>query len=216
VIVSLPRDIVSHRGGANDGKFRPGIEEIRIDAKKDRLLGSKGYLEVDEIGLYSSMAEASGGQVSIDLAKREFVPISADGGKSASAIGGVSIGGKGGASRLDAASRVGFHSVRRGVAWNMVEKTPGEYDFASVDEDVARLEALNLKAIYVLSYGHPVYTGGARTPPRTDDQLEAFSRYVKAVASHLKGKPVALEVWNEPNFKGFGRQLRRHRNMADC
>jgi hypothetical protein len=202
VIVSLPRDVASHDGGANDGKLHPGIEEIRVEAKKDRLLGSKGYLEVDEIGLYSSMAEATGGQVSIDLAKREFVPISANG-ESASAIGGVSIGGKGGASRLDAASRVGFHSVRRGVPWNMVEKTPGEYDFASVDEDVARLEALNLKAIYVLSYGHPVYTGGARTPPRTDDQLEAFSRYVKAVASHLKGKPVALEVWNEPNFKGF-------------
>ena len=78
------------------------------------------------------------------------MPISADGGKSASAIGGVTIGGKGGASRVDAASRVGFRSVRRDVTWKTVEKTPGEYDFASVDEDVARLEALNLKAIFVL------------------------------------------------------------------
>jgi hypothetical protein len=61
VIVSLPRDVASHDGGANDGKLHPGIEEIRVEAKKDRLLGSKGYLEVDEIGLYSSMAEATGG-----------------------------------------------------------------------------------------------------------------------------------------------------------
>lgn len=62
---------------------------------------------------------------------------------------------------------------------------------------------MHLQAILVLSYGHPVYTGGPRTPPRADDQLEAFSRYVKAVAKHLKGKPVALEVWNEPNIKQF-------------
>jgi hypothetical protein len=203
VIVSLPRDIVSYSAGANDGKLHSGIEEIRIEAQSDPLLGSKGYLEVDEIGVYSSMAEVSGGSVSIDLAQREFVPISADGGKPASAIGGVSIGGKGGASRLDEASRVGFHSVRRGVGWNTVEKTPGEYDFSTVDEDMARLEALNLKAIYILSHGHPVYTGGPKIPPRTNDQLEAFSRYVKAVALHVKGKPIALEVWNEPNIKGF-------------
>jgi hypothetical protein len=170
VIVSLPRDIKNHGGGANDGKFHPGIEEIRVEANKDRLFGSKGYLEVDEIGLYGTMAEASAGEVSIDLAKREFVPISADGGKSASAVDGVSIGGKGGASRVDAASRVGFRSVRRPVTWNTVEKTPGEYNFESIDQDVARLEALHLKAICVLSYGHQVYTGGPRTPPRTDRQ----------------------------------------------
>jgi Glycosyl hydrolases family 39 len=202
VIVSLPRDIVSYSGGANDGKLHSAIEEISIEAKSDQLLGSKGYLEVDEIGAYSSMAEAFGSSVNIDLAEREFVPISADGGKAASAIGGVSIGGKGGPSRVDAASRVGFRSVRRGVTWNMVEKTPGEYDFASVDEDARKLEALNLKAIYVLAYGHPVYTSGPKIPPRTDEQLAAFSRYVKAVASHVKGKPIALEVWNEPNIKG--------------
>ena len=34
VIVSLPRDITSHGGGANDGKFHPGIEEIRVEAKR--------------------------------------------------------------------------------------------------------------------------------------------------------------------------------------
>jgi hypothetical protein len=203
VLVSLPRDVASHDGGTNDGRFHAGIGEIRIDAKKDRLFGSRGYLEVGEIGLYGSMAEASGGEVGIDLAKREFVPIADEGGKRGSAIGGVSVGGKGDASRLDTASRVGFRSVRRGVPWNVVEKTPGYYNFASVDEDVARLEALNLKGIFVLSYGHPAYTGGAEAPPRTDDQLEAFSRYVRAVAMHLKGKPVAFEVWNEPNLKGF-------------
>ena len=119
VIVSLPRDITSHGGGANDGNFTRASRRFASRRREDPLLGSKGYLEVDDIGLYGSMAEASGGEVSIDLAKREFVPISADGGKSASAVGGVTIG-KGGASRVDAASRVRlpFGAPRRDLEYS--------------------------------------------------------------------------------------------------
>lgn len=42
VIVSLPRNVTGHAGGANDGKFHPGVQEIHVEAKKDRLLGSRG------------------------------------------------------------------------------------------------------------------------------------------------------------------------------
>ncbi len=64
------------------------------------------------------------------------------------------------------------------------------------------LATKNIRALFILDYGNPLYDSGAS--PHTDEGRAAFAKFAAAGAEHFKGKGVLWELWNEPNG-GFWR-----------
>jgi hypothetical protein len=194
VVLSLRADIAKHQGGANDGEFHPGIREIRVIAQKDDILGPTGALQFDTLRLHDSMADAYSQEVSLTFPTGSFrAPPSDSTARTSDILGGVKT------NQSATAAAAGFSYTRTDLQWMKVEPKPSEYNWAAYDRIVREAQTKGMGTLFVLGLGHPVYTGGDRTPPRTEQQLEAFSRYVAAAAGHFRGKLVAFEVWNEPN-----------------
>ena len=107
------------------------------------------------------------------------------------------------AAALDAARLAGFTWIRMDLAWADVEIAPGVYDFSGYDQLITDLEARDMRALLILDYGHPLYTGGSNMPPITSTALEAIGRYAETAARHFAGHGICYEIWNEPNTYGF-------------
>lgn len=105
---------------------------------------------------------------------------------------------------LNAAVQTGWTILRVDFAWELIEPSPGQFDFAAYDALVGRATALGLKLIGVLDYGNRWAAAGAtddRTPP---DDPATFAAFAGAVAGHYRqsenAKTInAWEIWNEPN-----------------
>ncbi len=93
----------------------------------------------------------------------------------------------------------GFHWVRTGLMWSHTEQTAGHYDFQAYDNLMTVLRRYHLRALFILCYGNPLYTGADRNPPITARQRHAFCRWVAAAVRHFKGHGIIWEMWNEPN-----------------
>ena len=104
--------------------------------------------------------------------------------------------------QVDMIAEAGFRFIRMDFAWAAIEKKKGEYDFKAYDELVDSLATKNIRALFILDYGNPLYDDGAA--PRTDEGRAAFAKFAAAGAAHFKGKGVLWEIWNEPNG-GFWR-----------
>jgi hypothetical protein len=63
------------------------------------------------------------------------------------------------------------------------------------------LKAFNVRALFILDYGNPLYDNGA--PPRTEATRQAFTRWAVAAAQHFSGREVIWEIYNEPNHALF-------------
>lgn len=98
---------------------------------------------------------------------------------------------------------IGAQMVRLDVAWAVVEKNVGVFDFSNLDRSFQAMRAKGLKLMLILDYGHPVHTGAWNAPPKTTAQLAKWSAYVTAVANHYHGDDIMYEVWNEPNLSGY-------------
>lgn len=108
-------------------------------------------------------------------------------------------------------------------SWNRIEKTPGKFDWAETDQQIALAQKYNLQLMPVL--GNMFYlrdrpqkkrswsrlpdfiirNGKLHPEPkqRWDGVLPAHNdwrAYVAAFASHCKGKIAAYEITNEPNI----------------
>lgn len=92
----------------------------------------------------------------------------------------------------------GFKFIRMDFSWVHIEKEKGVYDFKPYDELVDSLEAKNIRALFILAYGNPLYDNDMS--PHTDEGRTAFVRFITAGAKHFKGKGVLWEIWNEPNI----------------
>ena len=98
-----------------------------------------------------------------------------------------------------------------GVTWRDVEVSPGVYTFDRLDAIVDAAEKHDADALIVLGQTPPFhaqrpnarsfYGPGAASPPT----LESWTAYVRALAERYAGRPVAFQVWNEANVKGFWR-----------
>ncbi len=100
-----------------------------------------------------------------------------------------------------------FGWVRFDGAWNNCELTAGTYTWTYIDPWLAKLEEYDLGAIIILDYANTVVTSYGFTQwnqgPSTDAQVTAFTNWAKALAAHVAGKNVILEIWNEPHGDGF-------------
>ncbi len=195
VVLSLPDDILRYRAGINDGQFHDGIQEIRIIIKKDQLLGSNGILEIDEVRLHDTMSDAFPSEIALNAPISEYEPPSQNLGPLTNVLKGIS--GYDGILAGD----LGFRAIRSTLFWEKVEKVVGTYNFRSSDKIVHDISVRGGRALLVLGYGHPSYTGGR--PPRSDAEIEAFAKFAAAAATHYRGAPVDFEIWNEPSFPNF-------------
>ena len=100
---------------------------------------------------------------------------------------------------LDLAHAAGFGFVRMDMMWANVERG-GRYRFFAYDRLLRALEARGMGVLWILDYGHPDHGG---SPPRTPEDVAAFSRFAGAAAEHFKGRNVRYEIWNEPNLSEF-------------
>ena len=107
----------------------------------------------------------------------------------------------------DKVSMIGVKKIRLQSGWQKTEKQRGVYDFAWLDEIVDKLISLGMEPWLCLSYGNQLYTelakevfGAVGCPPiASDEELEAWIRYVKATVKHFKGRISLYEIWNEPD-----------------
>lgn len=117
----------------------------------------------------------------------------------------------------------GIDSNRIGIPWNAVERSPGVYDFSSVDPSVEETVKAGLDAFPIVAATPSFYgSGDIRDIPSTDSARQAFATMLKAAvrrygpggsfwAEHGPGSPDPLpyrpigywQIWNEANFYFF-------------
>ncbi|MCP4639296.1 MAG: glycoside hydrolase family 5 protein [bacterium] len=93
----------------------------------------------------------------------------------------------------------GLGIVRMDVGWGGAEKEPGVYDFSHYDKLLTDLDARNIRLLFIIDYGNPLYDGGLS--PHTDEGRAAYARFCSALAGHFAGRNVIWELWNEPNIQ---------------
>lgn len=99
---------------------------------------------------------------------------------------------------------LGIARIRQQAGWARGEKDPGRYDFAYLDQVVDDADAMGVKVWMELSYGNPAYPGGGGRHlsagfPKPGPGLDAWFRWVEAMAKHYRGKVTDWCIWNEPN-----------------
>lgn len=104
--------------------------------------------------------------------------------------------------QVDKIADGGFRFIRMDFAWAAIEKTKGKYDFKAYDELVDSLATKDIRALFILDYGNPLYD--KEMAPNTDEGRAAFAKFAAAGAAHFAGRGVLWEIWNEPNG-GFWR-----------
>ena len=123
--------------------------------------------------------------------------------------------------------RVGqYENSSEQVSWDWVEQTPGVYAVPPSAEEAIRSLVDNRVDIEIeLGYSNPLYAedkaqrpsrvvlpppgiGPGDEPinpiflaPKTDEQIQAFLRYVRFMTDHFKGRVEKWELWNEENLK---------------
>jgi hypothetical protein len=120
--------------------------------------------------------------------------------------------------------RGGVDSLRFGIAWNVVEPSPGRYDFATVDQFVERAAQAGLEAFPFIG-ATPTFYGVGCTPQscytslpsQTAEQRAAWQSLLRQLARRygpggsfwaenpeLPRRPIRRwQIWNETNFVFF-------------
>jgi polysaccharide biosynthesis protein PslG len=102
---------------------------------------------------------------------------------------------------LDLLKQAGFKWVRFDLAWDIVEKQKGIYEFASEEQNydylVQNMNDRGIHVLFLLAYGNPLYDSGLS--PYTDEGRQAFAQYAAAAVEHFADHNVIWEIWNEPN-----------------
>lgn len=99
----------------------------------------------------------------------------------------------------------GFGYVKFQLPWKVSEPQPGQYDWAdatpgSYAENFVRdAEAAGMKVVLRVDVppGWANGNGGDQTPPSNPAD---YGRFMQSLATHLKGRVVGYEIWNEPNI----------------
>ncbi len=111
------------------------------------------------------------------------------------------------------------------TSWEWVERKRGEYAVVpELDDYVNSLVENGVHIEIQLLYGNPLYTSPAGRlpqsitpesgsfhnpdrslysvfwPPKTPEQIEAFTKYVAWMVNHFRGRVQYYEIWNEPNI----------------
>ena len=94
------------------------------------------------------------------------------------------------------AHAAGARILRFDLSWNVTEPKPGVYDWSTYDSWLPVLWAGGMRVLLILDYANSNYNHFGS--PSTPAAFAAFGRWVKAAATHYRGKDVIWEVYNEP------------------
>jgi hypothetical protein len=101
--------------------------------------------------------------------------------------------------QVELAHAAGVRILRFDLSWNVTEPRPGVYDWSTYDSWLPVLWVGGMRVLLILDYANSNYNGFGS--PFTPTAFAAFGRWVKAAATHYRGKDVIWEVYNEPlNF----------------
>ncbi|MFC6667531.1 beta-glucosidase [Deinococcus radiopugnans] len=97
----------------------------------------------------------------------------------------------------------GLRTARDGLRWHLIERLPGEYDFASALNQVQAAHAAGVQVVWdLLHYGFPDFVD-----PFSPDFPATFARYAAAAAQFLRGHTDGT-LWlcpvNEISFTAWG------------
>jgi polysaccharide biosynthesis protein PslG len=98
-------------------------------------------------------------------------------------------------------AEAGFRWVRMDFKWDLTERERGRYDFSPYERLLKSLDEFQIRALFILDYGNPLYTEDKAV--RTPEARAAFARWAAAAAKHFSGRGVLWEIFNEPNIKIF-------------
>lgn len=98
---------------------------------------------------------------------------------------------------------LGVKKARIQSGWAKTEKTPGQYDWAWMDEIIPDMVEQGVEPWVCLCYGNPIYPGGGGTGLGatlidSEEALAAWDRYVTVFVSRYKQHVNEWEIWNEP------------------
>ena len=112
---------------------------------------------------------------------------------------------------VDLARKAGASFWRDELPWSVVEPAKGEYYFPeSADLAVDYTLSIGLEPLFILDYGNNNYG----TDVTTDEWLEGYLGYVRAVVTHFQGRIKYYEVWNEWNV-GVGGLDKQYRDQPE-
>jgi hypothetical protein len=100
---------------------------------------------------------------------------------------------------------LGLKKARLQAGWAKTEKEKGVYDWAWLDEIIFDMVQQGVEPWMCLCYGNPIYADGGGTLlgaalPRTEEALQAWEKFVRAMVGRYKHVIDEWEVWNEPNL----------------
>jgi len=105
----------------------------------------------------------------------------------------------------------GFTSFRDEVFWHRLETKQGVLEYPDslrdLDQLVTRTAQRGVRPLLILTYGNRFYDGGGQLS--SEEGIKAFSRYVRFVVKHFKGRVDQFEVWNEWNIGSGGTPAQR-------
>ena len=120
--------------------------------------------------------------------------------------------------------RIGqYENSSERTSWDWIEQTPGHYAVTTdLDEAIRSLGDNGVAVEIELQYSNPLYVTEPRPnrvilppagigqndepvnpiflPPKTDEQIEAFLKYVRFMVGRYHGSVKHWEFWNEPNI----------------
>lgn len=101
---------------------------------------------------------------------------------------------------------LGAKKIRLQSGWAKTEKEKGIYDFAWLDHIVNDAISRGVQPWIQLSYGNLIYEGGGGVSlsaglPHSEEALNAWVNYTKAIVERYKDRVNEWEIWNEADHK---------------
>ena len=108
-------------------------------------------------------------------------------------------------------AQTGVKYARLQTGWARCEVTKGEYDFSWLDGVVDNLTSRGVVPWFNVGYGNPVYMKDVPNPTAvgcvplhySEETLDAWKNFVKALCERYKDRVEHFEIWNEPDISHF-------------
>ncbi len=102
--------------------------------------------------------------------------------------------------------QLGAKKIRLQSGWAKTEKVKGVYDFDWLEYIVDDAISRGVQPWMQISYGNPIYPGGGGVSLgqgliTSDEALDAFARYTKALVEKFKDRVNEWEIWNEADLR---------------
>ncbi len=97
---------------------------------------------------------------------------------------------------MDLMKRYGFRRYRDEIAWPAVEHEKNKYALpAFAARYLEHSRALGMEPLIIFDYAHPAYDKHGY--PNSDEAIQGFASYAKALAELTRGTVSEFEIWNE-------------------